>query len=163
MEIEECLRKSGNLVKRHLPGWRLVMTNHKVAMGQCDYNQKHINISQYIILSSTWKECKDVILHEIAHALTPKQHHNKIWKEACVLLGARPSTTVANKTSKKIDTIVPHNYVYKCPNCDYEVRTFRRRKVSKKRACGKCCNKYNHGKWTKKYLLQGYKIVRTYK
>ena len=40
---------------------------------------------------NTIEESKDVVLHEIAHALTGPGHgHDWAWKQKCVLVGARP-------------------------------------------------------------------------
>ena len=37
------------------------------------------------------EETKDVVLHEIAHALTGRGHgHDAVWKRMCIKVGARP-------------------------------------------------------------------------
>jgi len=35
-----------------------------------------------------FREVLNTIKHEIAHALTPKQHHNKVWKDCAKRIGS---------------------------------------------------------------------------
>ena len=59
--------------------------------GYCSWRKKIIS------LQPTFVECnypfivKQTILHEIAHALRPKHHHNKFWKRTATELGCMQS------------------------------------------------------------------------
>ena len=59
--------------------------------GQCRYSKKEIGVTKALANINTIEESKDVVLHEIAHALTGPGHgHNFVWKRMCRQVGARP-------------------------------------------------------------------------
>ena len=72
--------------------WKFVWDNKAVRRyGQCRYRRREIGVTKKLALINTIEESKDVVLHEIAHALTGAGHgHNWVWKQKCVLVGARP-------------------------------------------------------------------------
>ena len=72
--------------------WTFVWDNKAVRRyGQCRYRQREIGITKKLVLINTIEESKDVVLHEIAHALTGAGHgHDAVWKRMCVKVGARP-------------------------------------------------------------------------
>ena len=73
-------------------GWSFVWDTRAVRRyGQCRYSKKEIGITKVLANLNTIEETKDVVLHEIAHALTGPGHgHDWVWKQKCVLVGARP-------------------------------------------------------------------------
>jgi len=93
------------------------------------------------------KEVKNVILHEIAHALTPKQHHNKIWKLKAISIGCDGKRCY----NTKIINSVKGKYIYQCPMCKRKFN--RHRKIKQIRSCGLCCNKYNNGNYSSDFNL----------
>ena len=59
--------------------------------GQCRYSKKEIGVTKVLANLNTIEETKDVVLHEIAHALTGPGHgHDFVWKRMCRKVGARP-------------------------------------------------------------------------
>jgi len=72
--------------------WNFVWDNKAVQRyGQCRYGSKEIGISKKLASINSLEETKDTVLHEIAHALTGPGHgHDRLWKQKCVLVGARP-------------------------------------------------------------------------
>ena len=71
--------------------WKFVWDNKAVRRyGQCRYRQREIGITKKLALINTIEESKDVVLHEIAHALTVGHGHDAVWKRMCVKVGARP-------------------------------------------------------------------------
>ena len=73
-------------------GWSFVWDTRAVRRyGQCRYRQREIGVTMVLANLNTIEESKDVVLHEIAHALTGPGHgHDWAWKQKCVLVGARP-------------------------------------------------------------------------
>ena len=73
-------------------GWSFVWDNRAVRRyGQCRYRQREIGITKKLALINTVEESKDVVLHEIAHALTGRGHgHDHVWKSMCRKFGAKP-------------------------------------------------------------------------
>jgi len=73
-------------------GWSFVWDTRAVRRyGQCRYRQREIGVTKVLANLNAIEESKDVVLHEIAHALTGPGHgHDWAWKQKCVLVGARP-------------------------------------------------------------------------
>ena len=72
--------------------WTFVWDNRAISRyGQCRYRKREIGITKKLALINTIEESKDVVLHEIAHALTGAGHgHDFVWKRMCRKVGARP-------------------------------------------------------------------------
>lgn len=68
--------------------------------GQCSWKKKTIQLAPRFVELNYPVLVKQVILHEIAHALRPRHHHNKFWKRTAVELGCLP--TDSNRKDKKI-------------------------------------------------------------
>ena len=83
------INKLNKYFKKHkLKGWNYLISKQLTSSGaNCNYTKKLIKISHKYIHRATKKEIKNTILHEIAHALTPKQHHNKVWKKMAISIG----------------------------------------------------------------------------
>ena len=59
--------------------------------GQCRYHKQEISVSKQLANINSLEESKDVVLHEIAHALAGMGHgHDAHWKRMCIKVGARP-------------------------------------------------------------------------
>lgn len=73
-------------------GWKFQYDNAKLRFGQCDCYNKIIRLSKYLVELNDKGEVLDTILHEIAHALTPKDadSHGSEWKRMCKKIGANP-------------------------------------------------------------------------
>ena len=73
-------------------GWSFVWDTRAVRRyGQCRYRSKEIGITKKLANINTIEETKDVVLHEIAHALVGRGHgHDFVWKRMCRKVGAKP-------------------------------------------------------------------------
>ena len=73
-------------------GWSFVWDTRAVRRyGQCRYRQREIGITKVLANLNTIEDTKDVVLLEIAHALTGPGHgHDFVWKRMCRKVGARP-------------------------------------------------------------------------
>ena len=73
-------------------GWSFVWDTRAVRRyGQCRYRQREIGVTKVLANLNTIEETKDVVLHEIAPALTGPGHgHDFVWKRMCRKVGARP-------------------------------------------------------------------------
>lgn len=101
MKKHEVIIYANELIKKHLNTdftyyyerdkvWTFKFGTGYRRLGLCDYRKKQIRISENFIEYATFEEVKDILLHEIAHALTPGAHHGPRWKQKCIELGARP-------------------------------------------------------------------------
>jgi len=87
----EQLKKWG-LTGSHSNDWCFVWDTKAVRRyGQCRYHKQEISVSKKLANLNSIEESKDVVLHEIAHALTGMGHgHDAMWKRMCRQVGARP-------------------------------------------------------------------------
>jgi len=72
--------------------WKFVWDNKAVRRyGQCRYGRKEVGLTKKLVSLNTIEESKDVVLHEIAHALAGSGHgHDALWRRWCVKVGAKP-------------------------------------------------------------------------
>lgn len=94
--------------------WNLKIVRTKTRSGRCIYRSKTIEISRYQA-SGCWR---DVLLHEIAHALTPHDlfGHGPLWVKKCIEIGAKPTPCISVSIPKE------HTYVYGCVKCGNVVK-----------------------------------------
>lgn len=109
----------GVLDTNGLQAWKFAFddrTTHR--LGQCRYSTKTISLSTYILRSVAEEQtllefCKDVILHEAAHALVGGGNgHNHVWKAKALELGC------INPASK-VNTVTEWGFkLYRAPSKD---------------------------------------------
>ena len=125
--------------------FRFEFDNAKRRFGSCRFNPRFITLSKHLTQLNDYKVVKNVILHEIAHALVgPENGHNWVWKQTAIEIGCD-----GERCYSKEDTIlVERTLIAKCPNCGKEYYRFR--KPRKQYSCGKCSG----GSYNEKYLLE---------
>ena len=71
--------------KHKLDNWVLRSMETTDKAGLCNYNNQTIYISTVFLRghNCNYQKAKQVLMHEIAHALTPGSSHNDRWKEKC--------------------------------------------------------------------------------
>ena len=147
MDINKAKELGLKLLKEHnLEDWILRFDNCKRRFGQCRPVEEVISMSKLIVELNTEAEFVDTVKHEIAHALVGCRHnHDYVWKDKAVAIGCSGERTYSE------DVIIPKGeYIMTCPNCK-KVST--RHKIPRENsACGRCCKKYNNGKWHKDYV-----------
>jgi len=121
--------------KLGLKEWSIKKNHTKTSLGICDHGKKTIFISTYFMRgpSCNYSRVKDTIIHEIAHALTPGQNHNMIWKKQCIALGG------SGKIRDKMD-IPPRNWAMSCRKCKWLKEYYRKPRMDGK-VCLKCKTK----------------------
>lgn len=140
-----ALMKAHGLINR---GWKLVGDDAVRRGGHCHYVKKEISLSRHFIELNEWDGpdgVKNLVLHEIAHALAPRgAHHGPAWRQVAQSIGCTGERCHAAK-------MPPRRFTYGCPN-GHEVRRHRQIR-NRPLACSKCCNELNGGKFTTKFLL----------
>lgn len=145
MNLSEAEKLTLELINKYTPDYSFFWNNRKTQLGLCNYKNKTIYLSRIYVKHNSEELVRDTILHEIAHALSPKSGHGNKWKVKCIEIGCRPVRC-------KNDVIIPHKYTYKCGNCGRETGAHRLKK--RKIACGSCCNKFNGGKFSEDFLVK---------
>ena len=148
MDIFEAKRQAiYHMTKHNLiqTGWKFQLDTAKRRFGYCSYTRKIISLSQPLTTVNNEVEVLDTILHEIAHALTPKAHHGPIWMAKCIELGCRP---VRCYTTVNV-IAVASRYKAKCGACGSLFERLKQVKRFRRVAC-RCQNKLP---WNEKVLL----------
>lgn len=115
-----------------LEDWRFIISQKFAARsyGKCYRVSQKIVLAEKFILLNTYNLVRQVILHEIAHALTPGHHHDHVWKAMARSLGIPDTrfTYEANKPKQKFVAI--------CEKCQRIY--YRNVRTTKKLYCGNC-------------------------
>jgi predicted SprT family Zn-dependent metalloprotease len=77
------------LAEHGLTGWSVEFMDNKRLHGQCDSVRKLIRLNRGDVFRRDLRFVKDTILHEIAHALTPRGGHGKEWRDVAYRIGVR--------------------------------------------------------------------------
>jgi predicted SprT family Zn-dependent metalloprotease len=134
------------LMKQHgLSDWTIEWGRAKNRAGVCIRDKKLIRLSASLMSLWTMDQCKDVILHEIAHALTPGHGHDAVWKCKCREIGADPTRTWGHNGEVNLNDTA--KWVGECPNGHMHYR-HRKPSVYKNQSCGQCSHRFNE-----KYLI----------
>lgn len=146
MDLNHAESLANSLMMKHnvyQRGWRFKFDNAKRRFGVCKYRSKIISLSKNLTALNNVLEVQDTILHEIAHALTPGQHHNNVWKMKAEELGCRSERCYSNE---KVITPIS-KYEAKCEGCGKVHKKHRKpRRIS---SCGKCSG----GRFNPEYKL----------
>lgn len=135
MRTAKAERLAKEKLKEHglaASGWRFVWDAARVRFGCCNYRKKVIQLSKPLVRLNDEERVMDTILHEVAHALTPGQHHNRRWQLVAQEIGC-------NGRRCYDDTVAQPKapFMAICGNCGQEHPRFRRPRRSV--ACGTCC------------------------
>lgn len=117
-------------------GWRFSFDRAKRRAGSCKFSNKEITLAKAYAEQEDFKEIKNTILHEIAHALVgPKHGHNEIWRQKALEIGCdaeRCHYVVFSKPKYKLT----------CINRCFDVARFRvNQNFLNSRICSKCKGK----------------------
>lgn len=131
---------ANELFKKHnLNNWIFEWGYAINRLGSCHYFKRKIRLSLPNAVSNE-VEAIDTLIHEIAHALTPRCGHNEEWKRKCIELGCNPER-VGNyvKLDDNLKIFEIKKFVGTCPSCPYSFETNKRTSYS----CGRCSKTYD--------------------
>ncbi|MBR3142146.1 MAG: hypothetical protein IKF09_03235 [Clostridiales bacterium] len=96
--LEEKMQNIKELVHQFLPDLPVEWSNSRYTLGVCC--NKHdeegneypdlIRISRPMAKVNSWDAIRIIVLHEIAHALTPGHRHDGVWRNKCIEIGGSP-------------------------------------------------------------------------
>lgn len=129
-----------NLVEK---GWQFYFNDNRSRLGVCKEYNKSIELSIWHVNNSPFESVKNTLLHEIAHAIVGCRHqHNNVWRRKAIEIGC---------TGERCGYMnAPYKYTAVCRNCDYSIQVNR---ASTRSACGRCCNKFNNGRFSSEYTF----------
>jgi predicted SprT family Zn-dependent metalloprotease len=68
-------------------GWTFKFDRARNRFGRCNRMAREISLSKYLVDLNSEERVMQTIFHEIAHALTPRHHHDFVWKQKCREIG----------------------------------------------------------------------------
>ena len=77
------------LHRHHLFDWTFILTKTKRVCGRCWIPEKVIGLSQPVAAVNSAETVEQILLHEIAHALTGRREHDQEWREVAKRIGCR--------------------------------------------------------------------------
>ncbi len=126
-------------IRRHrLKGWTYKLNESVNHFGYCDSKTKEIFLSRHFVLHGEDDDIKDLILHEIAHAIVGCEHgHDQVWKACAAKIGCRNVSSVVGDYEVPEDT-KKAKFKAKCRACKTVHYYYRRPKSLTGRYCAKC-------------------------
>ena len=146
MKLNEARDLAIQLMNKHgitQQGWSFEFDNAKRRFGCCKYRLKKITLSVYLTELNKLEDVKNTILHEIAHALCPREGHSPIWRAKAIEIGCDGNRCYS---SNEVET-VKGNYTATCVGCNKEFSRFRY--TTKSQSCGNCSG----GRYNPQYKL----------
>lgn len=131
MELHDAYMLARDLLELHgLGHWNITFDRARRRAGLTNYNTSTISLSRPLTLLFDPDDVREVILHEIAHALVGSEHaHDAVWKAEAARIGATPSASLKNTPQ------IPHRYIGVCPAGHVLYRHRRTRKLVSCAAC----------------------------
>ena len=135
----DAIRLGEALLAAHLPGrgWTFGFDRAVRRAGLCDSERRRITVSRHLAERADEAEVRQVVLHEIAHALAGhRAAHGPRWRGAAERIGYTGSRlhdrpVVEDRAS----------WVGRCP-AGHEHRRFRR--PTRPSSCGFCSRRFSH-------------------
>jgi predicted SprT family Zn-dependent metalloprotease len=90
VESAVVARVAQELLAEHLPGgsWTFAFDSAKRRAGACDYSRRRITVSRYLAEKTDEDDVRQILLHEIAHALAGHAAaHGPRWRAVARDLG----------------------------------------------------------------------------
>ena len=125
------------LIRLHLdPSWSFDFDHAKRRAGACHYDTHRITVSRYLAARFEDDEIHQVLLHEVAHALSgPAAGHGPTWKRIARELGYVGDTTHHGETANELAP-----WVGVCPSGH---TVYRHRRPTRSISCAVCSKHYD--------------------
>lgn len=139
MQLSEARALACELMSRYgLADWEFAFDSARRRLGACWPSRRRIGLSRHFVKLNEAEIVRDVILHEIAHALTPGDGHGRRFKQKARELGCNPASCISGSAFNA----APARYILECPHCG---RTWPRyRRPSQSLACRPCMDTLRH-------------------
>lgn len=126
--------------------WEFSFDSAKQRAGLCNYTDKLISLSKYMVHFHSIEQSEQVILHEVAHALAGKSSgHGPDWKKIAKSIGYRGEKFTGKEIAEQTAT-----WIGECRNGHVHYRFKSPRAQLACGYCGKGFNPRNLISWTKR-------------
>jgi hypothetical protein len=137
-DLERVRLRAEALMHAHLDTrtWVFAFDNAKTRAGQCDFARRRITVSRYLAAKFSDDDVDQVLLHEIAHALSgARAGHGPVWRRTARALGYTGSRLHDGPIASELAP-----WVGLCP-AGHE--HFRYRRPTRPLACARCSRRYS--------------------
>jgi len=129
--LDAQIKMQALMLKHGLTDYKFEFDTSVSRFGCCKWETKTLTLSTKLTELNDEAQVTDVMLHEIAHALTPGCWHNEVWQRVAVAIGANGHRCYDDQT-----TVQPlHKWTATCPKCGHGSQ---RHKKYKTMFCGRC-------------------------
>ena len=136
MNMNEAHKMIGSLMREHGlldSGWTWKWDNGKRRFGVCRYGSRQLGFSRPLFSLNSEDECRDTVLHEIAHAIAGHAAgHGPEWRAVCRRIGAKPE-----RLARGIER-PPAKWLITCPCGRNNFRRDRLTEKMKRSICSTC-------------------------
>jgi predicted SprT family Zn-dependent metalloprotease len=115
--------------RNNLTGWSFTFIKTKRVCGRCWIEEKVIGLSSPIAAVNDSDTVEQIILHEIAHAITGRREHDRAWVEVAKRIGCRTPSAGVKVTE------APGKWRYWCGDC--RTTFYRYRRARTELVCGR--------------------------
>lgn len=136
--LDRARAAADRLLRAHLGGaaWSFDFDRATRRAGLCDFRARRITLSRHFAARATEHEVRQVLLHEIAHALAgPHAGHGARWRALARELGYTGGRTHQQDFAADLAP-----WIGRCP-AGHEHRRFRR--PARRLSCGRCARGYS--------------------
>lgn len=118
-----------------LSNWQIRFDRARTRAGSCRHEEQVITLSAPLLTLFSYSQVKEVILHEIAHALAGKNHqHDVVWKNLARRVGANPHASLQGTPR------LPGRWMGVCP----QGHVFERHRAPRQKySCAKCSRNFD--------------------
>jgi len=142
MDLDAAARLARGLIAEHgLDDWSFRFDRARRRAGLCRYDRREISLSGPLTVLYDEADVREVVLHEVAHALVGARHgHDARWRATARRIGASGRRLVREDSPQ-----VEGSWVGTCPAGH---RVSRHRRPQRVQACGQCSPTFD-----RRYLL----------
>ena len=142
-DLQAVRREAESLIAAHLDAtWSFAFDNAKRRAGACDYTRKRITVSRYLAARFDDEANRQVLLHEVAHALAGQgAGHGAAWKRTAAELGY--------VGSRLYDGPAPTELAPWVGECPAGHLAYRHRRPPQLSSCSKCSPRFD-----RRYLIR---------
>lgn len=137
-DLDDVRDLAHDLISHYLDDrvWTFGFDHAKMRAGLCDFRKKRISLSRFLAARYDGEEVRQVLLHEIAHALAgSKAGHGPKWKAQAKAIGYNGKRTHDGSAASELAPIVGY-----CP-AGHEFYRFKQ--PTRPLSCGRCGRGFN--------------------
>lgn len=136
MELTDVRALATDLMRRHgVSDWRLEWDNARTRAGMCRYHARTISLSKPLMALYDPEQVREVVLHEIAHALVgPAHRHDSVWRATARAIGSTGERVLASSPRP------PAPWIGQCPR-GHEFQRYRRPPA--RSSCSRCSARFD--------------------